>query len=298
MKSEIDVEVTTVGVQPAEPPERGHVGADVIDADARAAGATSTGIHPTAVIEPGAELGVDVSVGPYAIIHDGARVGDRSRIDAYAVVGEHTTLGAETVLFSHACIGTEPQDLKFQGERSILECGDRNIFREFVTANRGTRGGGGATRIGSDNLFMAYTHVAHDCQIGNKSVFVNGATLGGHVVVEDWAFIAAFSGIQQFCRIGQHAFLAAYSGVTKDVPPYASVQGNHVRVTGLNSVGLKRRGFSTDSIRDLKKAFKLLFRDGLNVSQARLAIAEAGLSSPEVGGLVRFIEESERGIVR
>ena len=222
----------------------------------------STGVqcHPTAVVQPGAELGTDVNVGPYAIIDAKAEIGDGCRIDSFAVVDAHTRLGAECQVFPHACLGSVPQDQKFAGELSYLEVGERNIIREFVTMSRGTAGGGGCTRIGSDNLFMAYTHIAHDCRIGDHTIFGNAATLAGHVVVEDHVSVAAFSGIQQYCRIGEHAFLAAYSGVTKDVVPYALVEGNHCRVRGLNSIGLRRRDFSAATRSELKRCFRLLFR--------------------------------------
>ena len=255
-------------------------------------------VHPTAVVHDGAELGVGVKLGPYAVVNPTARVGDGCEINAFAIVDDYTTLGAGCRVFSHACIGGEPQDLKFDGEVSYLEAGERNVFREFVTVNRGTTGGGGVTRIGNDNLLMAYVHVAHDCQIGDHTIFGNGATLAGHVEVQDYAIINAFGGVQQFCRIGAHAYLAAFAGVTKDVVPFALAQGNHAHVYGLNTKGMLRRGFSRDSLRLLKRAFRLLFRQNLNTTQALEAISEAGLDSPEVAALVEFIRASERGIVK
>lgn len=255
-------------------------------------------VHPTAVVYPGAQLGEGVRLGPYAVVRGTASVGDHSEIHSFAIVDEHSTLGAHNRVFPHACVGGEPQDLKFVGEVTYLEAGDRNVFREFVTINRGTAGGGGITRIGSDNLFMAYTHVAHDCQIGSHTIFGNAATLAGHVVVEDWAIINAFAAVQQFCRIGAHAYMAGYSGATKDVPPYSLVQGNHAHVYGLNSKGLARRGFTPEAMRQLKRAFKLLFREKLNTTQALEAIAAEGMDGPEVARLVAFIERSERGVVK
>lgn len=259
---------------------------------------TAVDCHPTAVVGAGAELGEGVVVGPYAIVRDNVRIGARTHVEAHAVVEEHTTIGANCRIFPHACIGTIPQDLKFRGEVSYLEIGDRNVFREFVTVNRGTEGGGGVTRIGSDSLFMAYSHVAHDCIIGNHVIFGNAATLAGHVIIEDWAIVSAFSGVQQFLRVGQHAFVAAYSGVTKDAVPYATVQGMHARTYGLNTVGLRRRGFSSEVLAELKRAFRLLFRSNLNTSQALEAIADENFGSPEVATLVDFVRSSENGIIK
>jgi UDP-N-acetylglucosamine acyltransferase len=254
--------------------------------------------HPTAVVGKGAELGEGVTIGPYAIIGENVRIGPDTEVEAHAVVEEHTTIGAGCRIFPHACIGTIPQDQKFKGEVSYLEIGDNNVFREFVTVNRGTEGGGGTTRIGSGNLFMAYSHVAHDCLIGDHVIFGNAATLAGHVVIEDWAIVSAFSGVQQFLRVGQHAFVAAYSGVTKDAVPYATVQGMHARTYGLNTVGLRRRGFSNEVLGELKRAFRLLFRSNLNTSQALDAIAAENFESPEISTLVDFVRSSEHGIVK
>jgi UDP-N-acetylglucosamine acyltransferase len=258
----------------------------------------STYCHPTAVIEDGAELGKGVEIGPYATIGEHVRLGAGTRIGAHAVVEGHTTLGANCEVFPHACIGTIPQDLKYHGEVSYLEAGERNVFREFVTANLGTEGGGGVTRVGSDNLFMAYCHIAHDSIIGDHVIFGNAATLAGHVIIEDWVNVGAFSGVEQFRRVGQHAFVAAYSGVTKDVVPYCTVQGNHCQMFGLNTVGLKRRGFSAETMAELKRAFRILFRSNLNTTQALEAIAADGFSAPEVATLVEFVRKSEHGIVK
>lgn len=254
--------------------------------------------HPTAVVHSGAQLGAGVKIGPYAVVHGSASIGDRSEIGAFAIVDEYTSLGEGNRVFPHACVGGEPQDLKFSGEVSYLEAGDRNVFREFVTVNRGTSGGGGVTRIGSDNLLMAYSHIAHDCQIGNHTIFGNGATLAGHVTIGDYSIINAFAGVQQFCNIGEHVYLAGYSGVTKDAVPFALVEGNHAHVYGVNSKGLLRRGFSRACVRDLKGAFRMLFRQNLNTTQAIEAIAAARFEAPEVDRLVAFIKSSKRGIVK
>lgn len=254
--------------------------------------------HPTAVVDPGAELGTGVKVGPYAVIKGSARVGDGCEIGAFAVVDEYTVLGSENRLFPHACVGSEPQDLKFDGEVSYLEVGDRNVFREFVTANRGTEGGGGVTRIGSDNLFMAYCHVAHDCVVGNHTIFGNAAALAGHVEVGDWAILNAYAAVQQFVRIGPHAYLAGMCGSTRDVVPFSKIHGNPAQMIGLNTIGLQRRGFDSDTRSQLKRAFRLLFRSKLNTTQALAAIGEADMLAPEVGQLVDFVAGSQLGIVK
>ena len=254
--------------------------------------------HPTAVIEEGATLRDGVFVGPYATVGAHVTLGAGTRVGAHAVLEGHTTLGENCEIFPHACIGTIPQDLKYHGEVSYLEAGDRNVFREFVTANVGTEGGGGITRVGSDNLFMAYCHLAHDSIIGNHVIFGNAATLAGHVIIEDWVNVGAFSGVEQFRRVGQHAFVAAYAGVTKDVVPYCTVQGNHCQVFGLNSVGLKRRGFEETALKELKRAFRILFRSNLNTTQALEAIAGENFESPELATLVEFVRNSEYGIVK
>ncbi|NKB89851.1 MAG: acyl-ACP--UDP-N-acetylglucosamine O-acyltransferase [Acidobacteria bacterium] len=254
--------------------------------------------HPTAVVEPGAELGTGVKVGPYAVIKSTARVGDECEIGAFAVVDEYAVLGTANRLFPHACVGSEPQDLKFEGEVSYLEVGDRNVFREFVTANRGTAGGGGVTRIGSENLFMAYCHVAHDCVVGDHTIFGNAAALAGHVEVGDWAILNAYAAVQQFVRIGAHAYLAGMCGSTRDVVPFSKVHGNPAQIIGLNAIGLQRRGFDSDTRSQLKHAFKLLFRAKLNTTQALDAVAEAGLDGAEVRQLVDFVTGSQLGIVK
>ena len=260
--------------------------------------AVATDIHATAVLEGGAQIAEGVVIGPYSHVGEHVRLGAGTKIGTHAVVTGYTTLGAECEVFPHACIGEIPQDLKFQGEVSYLEAGDRNVFREFVTANRGTEGGGGVTRIGSDNLFMAYCHIAHDCVIGDHVIFGNAATLAGHVIIQDWVNVGAFSGVEQFRTLGQHGFVAAYSGVTKDVAPYCTVQGNHAQTKGLNTIGLSRRGFSAEAITELKRAFRLLFRSNLNTTQALEAIAAEDFQGPEMATLVEFVQNSEHGIVK
>ena len=253
-------------------------------------------VHPTAVVHPGATIGAGTVVGPYAVIGPGVRLGRGNRVGASAVIDGDTEIGDGCHVLSFASVGQIPQDLKFRGEATGLRIGHRNVFREFVTIHRGTRGGGGVTRIGDDNVFMAYAHVAHDCVIGNKTLFGNGATLGGHVVVEDGATISAGSGVHQFCHVGRQAFIGGYTVVTRDALPYARTVGNRARVYGLNRIGLERRGVPPETIAKLKRAFRYLLQSKLNTSQALEQIAgDPGLDCPEVAYLVEFIRESRQG---
>ena len=226
------------------------------------------------------------------------RIGQNCRIGASAVVDGWTDIGDETQIFPFASIGLSPQDLKYRGEKTRLAIGRGNIFREFVTIHRGTEVGGGLTSIGDRNLFMAYAHVAHDCRIGNDTIFGNGATLGGHVWVEDFATISAFSGVHQFCRVGEHAFIGGYSVVTKDALPYAKSVGNRARIYGLNTIGLIRRGFSEETLSKLKRAYRYLLVSRLNTSRALREIEQDdALVCPEVAYLVQFIRNSQRGVI-
>ncbi len=253
-------------------------------------------IHPTAVVMRGAEIGAGTIVGPNAVVGEHVKLGQRCRIGASAVVDGFTTVGDGTEIFPFASIGLIPQDLKFKGEKTYLEIGARNIFREFVTIHRGTQGGGGRTTIGDRNVFMAYAHVAHDCRIGNDTIFGNNATLGGHVFVDDFATISAGSGVHQFCRIGRHAFVGGYSVVTRDALPYAKTVGNRARIYGLNTIGLMRRGFTPEVIGKLKRAYRYLLTSRLNTTRALNKIEqESTLSCPEVQYLVDFIRSSQRG---
>ena len=254
-------------------------------------------IDSTAIVAPGAELGAGTVVGPHAVVGEHVRIGRRCRIGASAVVDGWTEIGDDTVIFPCASIGLIPQDLKFRGERSRLVIGMHNIFREFVTIHRGTAGGGGVTRIGDHNLFMAYSHVAHDCTIGDHAIFGNGATLGGHVTVEDHATISALSGVHQFCRVGKHAFVGGFSVVTRDALPYARTVGNRARVYGVNTLGLVRRGFAPDLIAKLKRTYRYLLQSKLNTSQALAQIEQdETLACSEVEYLVTFIRSSTRGV--
>jgi UDP-N-acetylglucosamine acyltransferase len=255
-------------------------------------------IDPTALVHPAAHIGSGTTIGPHAVIGPHVTVGCQCRIGAAAVIDGWTEIGNETQIYPMASIGLAPQDLKYRGERTRLTIGPRNIFREFVTINRGTMGGGGHTRIGGNNLFMAYAHVAHDCQIGNNTIFGPGATLGGHVAVEDYATISAYSGVHQFCRVGRHAFIGGYSVVTKDALPFGKSVGNRARIYGLNTIGLARRGFSPETIGQLKRAYRYLLMSKLHTARALAAIEhDPTLTDPEVQHLVDFIRSSRRGVI-
>ncbi len=255
-------------------------------------------IHATAIVSPKARLGDDCYIGAFSIIGDQVTLGDGVRIESNAVIDGITSIGDETRIFPFVSIGLAPQDLKYAGEPTATEIGKRNQIREFVTIHRGTAGGGGLTRIGDGNLLMAQAHVAHDCQIGNDVIMANAATLAGHVEVADRANIGAYSGVHQFCRIGLEAFVGGYSVVVKDAPPFAIIQGNHAKCFGLNRVGMKRRGYSKDTIEKLHHAFHLLLSAKLNTTQAVERIKEEISGCAEVDLLVDFIESSKRGVVK
>lgn len=255
-------------------------------------------IHATAIVSPRARLGDDCYIGAFSIIGDQVTLGDGVRIESNAVIDGITSIGDETRIFPFVSIGLAPQDLKYAGEPTATEIGKRNQIREFVTIHRGTAGGGGLTRIGDGNLLMAQAHVAHDCQIGNDVIMANAATLAGHVEIADRANIGAYSGVHQFCRIGLEAFVGGYSVVVKDAPPFAIIQGNHAKCFGLNRVGMKRRGYSKDTIEKLHHAFHLLLSAKLNTTQAVERIKEEISGCAEVDLLVDFIESSKRGVVK
>jgi UDP-N-acetylglucosamine acyltransferase len=258
-----------------------------------------TQIDPTAIVHRTAVVGEGAIVGPHAVIGPHVTIGAGCRIGASSVVDGHTDIGEGTEVYPFASIGLVPQDLKFKGEPSRLVIGKRNIFREFVTVHRGTRGGGGLTEIGDQNVFMAYVHVAHDCRVGNHTIFGNMATLGGHVKVEDFANISAGSGVHQYCRVGGHAFIGGYSVITKDALPYARTVGSRpARIFGINAIGLQRRGFTPDVIARLKRSFRYLTQSKLNTTSALRQIErDKTLACPEVQYLVNFIRTSERGVI-
>ncbi len=254
-------------------------------------------IHKTAIVHPAASIGLGTIVGPHAIIGSGVRIGERGWVGASAVIDGDTEIGNDCKFFAFASIGLIPQDLKFKGEHTRLVIGHRNVFREGVTVHRGTRGGGGLTLIGDDNVFMAYAHVAHDCIVGSRNILSNGATLGGHVVVEDEAVVSAYSGVHQFCRVGRQAFIGGYSVVTKGAPPCGRTVGNRARIYGLNTVGLSRRESPPETIAQLKNAYRYLILSKLNTTQAICRIeADPSLTCPEVKYLLDFIRTSKRGV--
>jgi UDP-N-acetylglucosamine acyltransferase len=254
-------------------------------------------IHPTALVDKTVELGEGVSVGPYSIIQGRVTIGHGTRIGPHAVIRDCTTIGNKCEIFQFAVIGEVPQDLKFQGEESQLIIGDGNTIREFTTLHRGTADGGGITRVGHGNLFMAYTHVAHDCQVGNGVIMSNAATLGGHIIVEDYAILGGLSAVHQFCHIGRHAFVGGCSAVHRDVPPYAMAVGNRAKLVGLNLVGLKRHGFTDSTLQPLKRAYELLFLSELNQKEAISRITAELPQTLEIQHLLTFLESSDRGLL-
>ncbi len=256
-------------------------------------------IHPTALITGNAVLAPDVTVGAYAMIGANVTIGAGCVIGPFTRIEGPTTIGERNQFYGHASIGGPPQDLKYHGEHTELAIGNDNVFREFVTINRGTTGGGGKTTIGSENFFMAYAHVAHDCHVGSHTIFANNATLAGHVEIADFATVGAFSAVHQFCRVGEHAFVGGGSMITQDVLPFAkTVASRDNHSYGINTIGLERKGFSKETVQALQRAYKILVRSKLNTDQALQQIeAELGLF-PEARYLVEFVRESKRGIIR
>lgn len=252
-------------------------------------------IHNTAIIDPSAKLGNDVHVGPYSIIGPNVEIGDSTWIGPHVVIQGPTRIGRENKIYQFASVGEASQDKKFVGEQSWLIIGDRNIIREFTTLNRGTNEEM-ITKIGNDNLLMAYVHIAHDCVVGNHTIFANNASLAGHVTIEDHVILSGFAGVFQFCRIGSYGFAAANSVIIKDVPPYVKVSGYHAKPYGLNTVGLKRKGFSEEAMLEIRRAYKIIYRKGLTLANAVTELKN--MATPEVARLVHFLETSEAGIVR
>ncbi len=255
-------------------------------------------IHPTAVVEPGAKLDPSCEIGPYAVVGPDVVLGPRTVLLAHAVVKGHTTLGAGNRVFSHAVVGEIPQDLKYAGEPTRLEIGDRNTFRECVTINIGTAGGGGVTRIGNGCLFMANSHVGHDCQIGDGAIIANSVALAGHVLLEDHVHISGLAAAHQFTRIGRLAFVSGLTGVAMDVPPYCMVTGGRAELAGLNTVGLQRAGMSEDQLGRVKQAYKILFRSNLALADALAQLEQELGGHPEIAHLLGFVRSSQRGITR
>ena len=256
-------------------------------------------IHPTAIIDPQARMAGTADIGPYSVVGAEVEIGAGTRLMAHVYLEGPTWIGEDNIFYPYSTVGVASQDLKYTGERSETRIGNRNKIREFVTIHRGTEGGGLVTRIGDDNLLMAYVHIAHDAQIGDHAALANGATIGGHVLVGDWAVVGAFSGVHQFCRIGRHAMIGGYSVVTQDIAPFSTtVSPRDTKVFGANKTGLERRGFSSATIDNLQKAFRLLSSSKLNTSQAIERIRGEIPTTPEVDELIEFIEASERGVIK
>ena len=255
-------------------------------------------IHPTAIVEPSAELASDVAIGPYSIVGADVVIGAGSVIGPHVVIGARTRMGERNRIFQFASIGEIAQDRKYGGEPTSTTIGDDNTFREYATVHAGTVQDRGDTLIGNGNLFLAYTHVAHDCVVGNLTTFSNNAQIAGHVHIDDWAVLGAFAGVHQFCRVGAHAFLAAFAVVLQDVPPFVTVQGYPAKPHGTNNEGLRRRGFTPEDILSVRRAYKTLYREGLSLDEAREKLAADAKLSPAVAPLAAFLAETARGIVR
>ncbi|NTV95073.1 MAG: acyl-ACP--UDP-N-acetylglucosamine O-acyltransferase [Thiobacillus sp.] len=255
-------------------------------------------IHPTAIVHPGARLGTDVEIGPYAIVGEHVEIGDDCKIGPHAVITGHTRIGRGNRIFQFASLGEEPQDKKYAGEPTRLEIGDHNTIREFCTFNTGTAQDEGVTRIGNHNWIMAYVHIAHDCVVGDHTVFANNATLAGHVHVGDHTILGGFTGIHQFCRVGAHVMIGIASVIRQDVPPFLTIAGSPAAPFGINSEGLKRRGYGPEALAALKRAYKTLYKSGLGLEEARSAIAAEAAAVPELQPLADFLAIPGRGILR
>lgn len=255
-------------------------------------------IHPKAIISATAKIAADVSIGPYCVIGDNVEIGAGTRIASHTVINGPTFIGKENTIYQFASIGDDPQDKKYAGEPTRLIIGDRNTIREFCTISRGTTQDAGETVLGDDNWIMAYVHIAHDCVLGSHCIMANNATLAGHVKAGDWVIFGGFSGAHQFCRIGSHAFLGMYSGLNRDVPAYTMVSGQPAEPKGINSEGLKRRGFTTDQIRNIKNAYRIVYRQGKKLAEAIEEIAGLEASQPELTLLLESLRSSERGLAR
>jgi len=255
-------------------------------------------IHPTALVDPAAELAENVVVGPFAVIGAGVEIGAGTIVGAAAQIQGPTRIGRDNRMHGHACIGFDPQDVTYRGEETRLEIGDRNHFRELCTIQRGTAKGGGTTRIGDDNLFMVYTHVAHDCQVGNRTIFANNATLAGHVEVHDHASISAFTSIHQFCRVGRHAYVGGYSVITQDALPFVKTVGIKPACYGLNRIGLERKGVPAETIERLEVAVRRLTRSRQPLAELLPGLREEYPDDPDVAYLVDFVTTAQRGVIR
>lgn len=255
-------------------------------------------IHPTAIVDPQARLAADVTVGPYSIIGADVEIGAATQIGPHVVIGMHTRIGARNTIYQFCSIGEAPQDKKYNGEPTLLEIGDDNIIREFCTLNRGTVQDAGVTRIGDHNWIMAYVHVAHDCRVGNHTIFANNAQLAGHVHVDDHAILGGYTGVHQYCRVGAHSITAISTVLLQDLPPYVMASGNTAQPHGINAEGLRRRGFSATAIAAIKRAYKTLYKSGLSFEAARAQIAADAVQQPELQLLAEFLATPGRGVIR
>lgn len=255
-------------------------------------------IHPTAIISESAVLADDIEVGPFTIIGDEVEIGTECKVESHVVINGPTTIGSNNHIYQFCSVGDDPQDKKYANEPTRLEIGNNNTIREFCTISRGTVQDKGVTTIGSDNLIMAYVHIAHDCQIGDNCIFANNATLAGHVEVGDWAIFAGFTGAHQFCRVGAHSFLGMYAGTSQDVPAYMMIGGQPPSPKGINSEGLKRRGFTTDQVRNIRSAYRVVYRNGLKLAEAITELEGLVAEQPELALFVDSLKSSERGIIR
>jgi len=255
-------------------------------------------IHPSAIVHPGAKISGDVEIGPYAIIGEYVEIGAGTTVGPHAVIKGHTRIGRDNRIFQFVSLGEIPQDKKYAGEPTQLEIGDRNVIREFCTFNCGTAQDVGVTRIGDDNWIMAYCHIAHDCQVGNHTIFANNAQIAGHVHVGDYAILGGFTGVHQFCRVGAHSITAVGTVVLKDIPTYVTASGNPAEPHGLNVEGMKRRRFSSQTIQQLRRAYKTLYKSGFTLEESKIALSQQMAECPEIGPMLEFLATSERGIIR
>jgi UDP-N-acetylglucosamine acyltransferase len=259
-------------------------------------------IHPTAIVDSAAELDASVVVGAYSIIGANVKIGARTKIGPHVVIDGHTTIGCDNTFFQFSSIGAPPQDKKYAGEPTRLEIGDRNLIREFCTFNLGTVQDQGVTRLGNDNWILAYVHLAHDCQVGNHTIFSNNAQLAGHVHIGDWVVMGGFSNVHQFCKIGPHAMVGMSTSLTQDVPPFVLTSGNPAAAHGVNVEGIKRRGFSREQIADIRNAYKLIYKSGLTLDEAKAALANEAPAAAESAASLKllreFLDNTTRGIVR
>lgn len=259
-------------------------------------------IHPTAIVDPRAELDDSVEVGAFSVIGPDVKIGARTKVGPHVVIEGHTTIGCDNQFFQFSSIGAAPQDKKYKGEPTLLEIGDRNTVREFCTFNLGTVQDAGATRIGNDNWIMAYVHIAHDCQLGSNIILANNVTLAGHVHLGDWVFLGGFTTLHQFCHVGAHAMTAFTAAVSQDVPPFVTAAGNRAVPAGINAEGLKRRGFTSEQIAAIKRAYKTIYRSGLSLEDAKAALVKEEANEPASAEHIRllreFLENTSRGIIR